>query len=472
MSKWYKNLWRNVKLPLLIVTGLAAFLYFLVPIAKWLIVDRTIAVYQEVSDQYSADDDIPPVYEGEIIDTIIEPSVKTKGAVDTTLHKQAIRITPQNRPADGKPKHEDIGVFGDSAGLLNAIFSFLAFVAVLVTIYLQSRKDSHDRRNGARMQFEQEFFAMVGMLEDIVSHLRFTDQENVELMTLIDGVAADMFKEYGNGGTDNLNSGVDNTYQPMAVEGRDVFRYMYKGRDNYSLVTYLNGENQNSSYSSDEAQRMCFDGTLDHYFRYLYRILKHIDESELLSALDDPETEREKYAHLLRAQLSNYELLMWFYNGLLGEHPKTVKPLIEKYAMFNNLRAWELGKKDSGYYQSILDGEVYEDPEGFNPNTTYSVMAFWSRKKLVEFKKNTDGEDGEGLFCKRIKEMLSGIGGKVRKSVQVFDAAQPTVVPLSSVATQKKTKEKQKEKKKKKAKGNKGGKKDNRQRNLGNKRKR
>ena len=58
----------------------------------------------------------------------------------------------------------------------------------------------------------------------------------------------------------------------------------------------------------------------------------------------------EQYAHLLRPQLSNYELLMWFYNGLLGdEHPRIVKRLIVRYAMFDNLRAVELGKKDIEY---------------------------------------------------------------------------------------------------------------------------
>ena len=78
---------------------------------------------------------------------------------------------------------------------------------------------------------------------------------------------------------------------------------------------------------------------------------------------------------------------MLFYNGLLGENPKTIKILIERYAMFNNLRAWELGKFQKEYYQAILDEEMYEDPEDFDPETTYSVTAFWDEKKLEEFKK-------------------------------------------------------------------------------------
>ena len=155
---------------------------------------------------------------------------------------------------------------------------------------------------------------------------------------------------------------------------------------------------------------MCFDGTLDHYFRYLYRILKHINESDLLNRLDNPKKEREYYAHVLRAQLSNYELLMLFYNGLIGENPETIKKLIEKYAMFNNLRAWELGTHQSGYYQAIMDAEILEDPENYNSQTTYGVTAFWDEKKLRELKKDRIEELGElslyAKFLRKLKKLI------------------------------------------------------------------
>lgn len=389
---------------MLIVAGVAAFLYFIVPIAEWLIVDRTIAVYNEVNERFAMDNDEECFYEGVIVDTVITPSAKNKGKVDTILHRQTIRIIPPEKSGDERPSREDVGMFGDSAGMLNAIFSFMAFIAVLVTLWFQRNKDDNDRRNGARVQFEQEFFAMVGMLEEIVAHLKFTDYENVENAKPVGCANNDLLKGYGINPKKEDDGEVDK-YKPNVVEGREVFEYLYKDRENYNLLKYLNSEDPNSSYSSEEAQRMCFDGTLDHYFRYLYRILKHIDESELLEQLDDSETEREKYAHLLRAQLSNYELLMWFYNGLLGdEHPRTVKRLIERYAMFNNLRAWELGKKDSEYYQNILDGEMFEDPENYDEKTKYSVTAFWSKKKLSEFNKKLVKEQKASGLCEKLKE--------------------------------------------------------------------
>lgn len=396
MNRAVKQIWKCGKWPLFFAGLIAAFWLWFVPFAKVFFVGKTLEVYQEVAKEYSADDDAVR-YEGVITDTLMRPSVKVKGKQDTVVHRQLIQLMPQLGPSDGKPKLEDVGVFGDSAGLLNAFFSFLAFMAVLLTIYLQSRKDGHDKQNGARVLFEQEFFAMVGMLENIVSHLKFTDRKPVEDKKVINDLVKNLYGNFQSGTEDE-----DKLLEPIVVEGREVFKYIYADRENYNLLQYVSKEKD--LRQSAEAQAMCFDGTLDHYFRYLYRILKHIDKSELLDKLDEPEKEREYYAHLLRAQLSNFELLMLFYNGLLGENPHTIKLLIEKYAMFNNLRAWELGKNQQEYYQTIQDDCLYEDPVGYEAETTYSVKAFWDAEKRKEFRKRAALEDKNGFsFFSRIK---------------------------------------------------------------------
>ena len=69
-----KRFWRSLRWIVLIITFVATFLYFFVPITKWLIVDRTLEVYNEVTDKYSAREEV--VYEGSIIDTIVQPSTK------------------------------------------------------------------------------------------------------------------------------------------------------------------------------------------------------------------------------------------------------------------------------------------------------------------------------------------------------------------------------------------------------------
>lgn len=378
-----QNTKHSLKWFLGVITVALLFVYGFVPFAKWLFVDHTLAVFQESASNFSVDDNVLPSYHGAITDTLFSAFDVKNGKTDTIVHRQSLQLVQDESPASGKPKREDVGVFGDSAGLLNAFFSFLAFMAVVVTMYLQSRKDGQDKQNGARVLFEQEFFAMVGMLENIVSHLKFTDNKPVEDTKMINDIVSHYYQGMGIG-LGKRDDEEDNLPDPVVVEGREVFKYIYTDRENYNLLQYVSKEKD--LRQSAMAQEMCFDGTLDHYFRYLYRILKHIDESKLLDRLDDPKKEREYYAHLLRAQLSNYELKMLFYNGLLGENPNTIKILIERYAMFNNLRAWELGKFQKEYYQAIVDEEMYEDPEDFDPQTTYSVTAFWDDKKLREFK--------------------------------------------------------------------------------------
>lgn len=425
MNRTVKQIWRYGKWPLFLGMLIVAFWLWFVPFAKWVFVGKTLEVYKEVAEEYAADDDAV-TYQGVITDTLIHQSAKVKGKTDTVVHRQAIQLAPQAKPADGKPRMEDVGVFGDSAGLLNAFFSFLAFMAVLLTIYLQSRKDGHDKQNGARVLFEQEFFAMVGMLENIVAHLKFTDNKPVEDKKMINEMVKSLY-----GGFNVGNNEEDKLPEPVVVEGREVFKYIYADRENYNLLQYVSKEKD--LRQSAQAQEMCFDGTLDHYFRYLYRILKHIDKSELLGKLDEPEKEREYYAHLLRAQLSNYELLMLFYNGLLGENPHTIKTLIEKYAMFNNLRAWELGIHQQKYYHAIQDECWYEDPADYDAETTYSVTAFWDGEKRKEFKVQAQKEKRGDRARAWIK------GWRWRKTSEKPAAAAIPAEPVEAVEPDKRT---------------------------------
>lgn len=88
----------------------------------------------------------------------------------------------------------------------------------------------------------------------------------------------------------------------------------------------------------------------DHYFRLLYRILKYVDESKLISDYD----EKYEYTAMLRAMLSRYELVWLYYNGLSPYGEEKLKPLIEKYAMLKNLRDELLvkgGSKGFGKYE-------------------------------------------------------------------------------------------------------------------------
>ena len=66
---------------------------------------------------------------------------------------------------------------------------------------------------------------------------------------------------------------------------------------------------------------------LGHYYRFLYR----------LTVFTDIEFDKnDYYMGILRAQISDQELLLLFYNALT-EQGAAFRPLIEKWALFDNL---------------------------------------------------------------------------------------------------------------------------------------
>lgn len=69
---------------------------------------------------------------------------------------------------------------------------------------------------------------------------------------------------------------------------------------------------------------------LGHYFRNLYHIVKFVEKSPIGKKL------RITYIKMLRAQLSNYEILLLGYNALHA-YGKKFYPFIEKYELLKNL---------------------------------------------------------------------------------------------------------------------------------------
>ena len=69
-----------------------------------------------------------------------------------------------------------------------------------------------------------------------------------------------------------------------------------------------------------------YKAELGHYFRNLYHVLLYVDQSAIGS--------RVRYEKILRAQLSEYELTLLFYNCLCGYGVGNFRELVEGYAFF------------------------------------------------------------------------------------------------------------------------------------------
>lgn len=136
----------------------------------------------------------------------------------------------------------------------------------------------------------------------------------------------------------------------------------------------------------------------DHYFRHLYRIMTFIDESTFLDKDSKYIDERYRYASILRATLSPYELVFLFYNGLSYNGNIKFKDLIEKYSLLNNLRPEltansnnEKVEKEGKYeFENKIFDKKHNDYERFQTDvkgykTKYYISAF--EKDLTLFKK-------------------------------------------------------------------------------------
>lgn len=232
------------------------------------------------------------------------------------------------------------GVFGDKFGAINSLFSGLAFVGLIVTLRyqkeelelqrqelaetrkeLEGQKKEFEEQNKImrRQSFENTLFNMLSLQQEIVNELHYISKDRVEFT--IESKGRSVFDFFYNTKITYFGD-----YRHSRIYGiRDLIKY--KG----NVKAYVSVEELS---------------IFDSYFRHLYRIFKYIDKSPLID-----ESQRYDYTCIVRAQLSENELLMLFYNALNihenGEYK--FKNLIERYAIFNNLREYLLARGNEDY---------------------------------------------------------------------------------------------------------------------------
>lgn len=233
----------------------------------------------------------------------------------------------------------DHGTFGDMFGAVNALFSGLAFASLIYTIFLQrhelklQREELSLTRNEIKEQkeylaaqnevlrtqnFENTFFQLLKLLNDIVNS--------------IDLVASD-----------------------RTTKGRDCFSIFYRRLITEYRNSKKNPENQDKnqleliklSYASFY---QLYQGELGHYFRTLYNLVKFIKHSNV--------DNKPFYTNLVRAQLSNQELTILFYNCITENGSEKFKPLIEEFAFFKNMSKGDLLSRveDVSFYEDCAFG--------------------------------------------------------------------------------------------------------------------
>lgn len=237
--------------------------------------------------------------------------------------------------------HEDRGTFGDMFGSVNALFSGLAFAGIIFTILLQ-RKELKLQREEIKLtrdefvtqnrtlkvqRFENTFFSLVALHNQIVNNIVYVKKTEPLI------------------GTPKVTN--------------------HKGRDSF-LHSFIELKNLLKGASNGVNIYLVFypkvKTNFGHYYRNLYRIFKIIDETEFFSYSDldldksNPEgqsaykvanfKERYRYTSIVRAQLSDYELIFLFYNCLSVNGNHRFKPLVENYSLLKNLNQKEVPNQE------------------------------------------------------------------------------------------------------------------------------
>lgn len=272
------------------------------------------------------------------------------------------------------------GTFGDQFGAVNALFSGLAFAGLIYTI-LQQKQSLEKQNNSIQQQAEsleeqrksielqredlqnqqeelrlnrqeleltrEEMKNQTAEFEKQNESLKIQRFENTffNMMSLLQEIVNSLSVSYTEINKNQfVSASIDfNEITVREVKGREVFKFLFNDHGVVIGVETMTGLHEMSSKGMRGVLKESkWEGYLgseypeyfDHYFRHLYRILKFIDESPLVSSYES----KYEYAAMLRAQLSRYELVWLYYNSLSDYGRDKFKPLIERYAMLKNLR--------------------------------------------------------------------------------------------------------------------------------------
>lgn len=224
----------------------------------------------------------------------------------------------------------DRGTFGDKFGAVNALFSGLAFAGLIATLFYQKEElklqreelqQTREELKGQREEFEEQ--------NKTLKRQRF-ENTFFNMLSLQQEITNNLFYQY--------EKEIDGHINLCTYKGREIFKEIYEfAQFTYEGLIYPKNTGlklilEKNGYT---AYTKVFDtNRFDHYFRHLYRIFKYIDTTNLIN-----DEERYDYACIIRSQLSDYELIMLFFNGLSDNGKEKFKPLIEKYAILKNMRS-------------------------------------------------------------------------------------------------------------------------------------
>jgi hypothetical protein len=282
-----------------------------------------------------------------------------------------------------------LGQVGDFfGGILNPLLSFMALLGVLYTIRIQGQelKEAREENRIAnkiqdkqtavfeRQNFESVFFRLIDV------HARLTERSN-----------------RGLGGLNGFGRVVEN-----------IVEMFYENQKNMILPNYflLNPDEAIRKYVVKTEERNCLRKSivdamstqnrilLSQYFRNIYQILKLVDNFKV-DVDDDGFTknkkvrrlkrveyfQRRQYCNILRAQLSDEELKMLFFN-CLTESGEGLKFYLEKYSLLKHLDRNDFFVGND-FWHGMYDVTAFADYEDISDS---KIMEFANARVRTSFR--------------------------------------------------------------------------------------
>lgn len=191
---------------------------------------------------------------------------------------------------------EKVSAIGQSFEIVSTLFSALAFAFVIVALLMQ-QKELKEQQEQIRLQlFEHSFFEMLKLHHEMVFSYR----------AWVAKLQKDLY------GRDALR----------------MVRQLLQEKAPWRAAGELSQEGYDQWFCGVALSPSCY---LGHYLRNLCALIGFVEASGL------DEVRASRYAGILKAQLSDDELALVFFDGLTSHGQNKMKPLAEKYGFFEDL---------------------------------------------------------------------------------------------------------------------------------------
>ncbi|TNH89119.1 hypothetical protein CF138_04470 [Aeromonas hydrophila] len=203
----------------------------------------------------------------------------------------------------------EMGVFGDSYGALNTLFSALAFTGIIASIYFQREELKATREELEATRYEMKYQGEQFEAQTTALKLQVFENTFFNMLKLFNDIVESMAIS-GLGG--------------KIITGRRYFR---------QLCTNM----ADSQYRRDRVGLDCIplyeayyieaEDTIGHYNRVMYQLIELVVNSAL------HEEQKVKYIEILRAQLSTYELILLSMHSSSKYGGENAKRFVEVYSL-------------------------------------------------------------------------------------------------------------------------------------------